>query len=135
MTEIKHILDTMFDDFVHRVHRCKQNPHVSKAVQSCCDYVDMHIYDKIELETLAGMVGYTKYYLTRKFKQELGVSIWDYINGRKVEQAKVLLTNPSYTIQDISDMLNYCTRSYFSEIFQAHTGMWPSDYRAVELKM
>lgn len=134
-TDMKYILDTMFDDFVHRVHKTKVNHNISKPVQVCCDYIDMHIYEKIDLETLAGVVGYTKYYLTRKFKSELDISIWDYINQRKVERAKILLSDPSKTIQDISDMLNYCSRSYFSEIFQQHTGFWPSDYRAIELKM
>lgn len=135
MTEQKHILDTMFHDFVLRVHKCKENAGISKPIQVCCDYIDIHIYEKIELETLAATVGYTKYYLTRKFKSELGVSIWDYVNKRKVEQAKILLTNPEYTIQEISDMLGYCSRSYFSEVFQTHTGSWPSDYRTDELKM
>jgi len=134
-TDTKHVLDAMFDDFVHRVHKTKVNANISKPVQICCDYIDMHIYEKIDLETLAGVVGYTKYYLTRKFKSELNISIWDYINQRKVERAKILLSDPSKTIQDISDMLNYCSRSYFSEIFQQHTGFWPSDYRAIELKM
>ena len=134
-TDTKHVLDAMFDDFVHRVHKTKVNANISKPVQVCCDYIDMHIYEKIDLETLAGVVGYTKYYLTRKFKSELNISIWDYINQRKVERAKILLSDPSKTIQDISDMLNYCSRSYFSEIFQQHTGFWPSDYRAIELKM
>ena len=134
-TDTKHVLDAMFDDFVHRVHKTKINHNVSKPIQICCDYIDMHIYEKIDLETLAGVVGYTKYYLTRKFKSELDISIWDYINQRKVERAKILLSDPSKTIQDISDMLNYCSRSYFSEIFQQHTGFWPSDYRAVVLKM
>lgn len=134
-TDTKHVLDAMFDDFVHRVHKTKVNSNISKPIQVCCDYIEMHIYEKIDLETLANVVGYTKYYLTRKFKTELDTSIWDYINQRKVERAKILLTDPSKTIQDISDMLNYCSRSYFSEIFQQHTGFWPSDYRAVVLKM
>lgn len=134
-TDMKHVLDAMFDDFVHRVHKIKSNTNISKPIQLCCDYIDMHICEKIELETLAGVVGYTKYYLTRKFKAELNTSIWDYINQRKVERAKIMLSDPNKTIQDISDTLNYCSRSYFSEIFQQHTGLWPSDYRAIELKM
>ena len=108
---------------------------IKKQSDLKCRRNKRNIYEKIDLETLAGVVGYTKYYLTRKFKSELGISIWDYINQRKVERAKILLSDPSKTIQDISDMLNYCSRSYFSEIFQQHTGFWPSDYRAIELKM
>jgi len=135
VTEIKNLTDTMFEDFIVRVHNCKKNSNISKPIQTCCDYIDLHIFEKIELETLANVVGYTKYYLTRKFKSELDMSIWDYINHRKVERAKVLLADPERTIQDISDLLCYCSRSYFSEVFQQHTGFWPSDYRAVELKM
>ena len=75
------------------------------------------------------VIGYTKYYLSRKFKQEMGVSIWDYINERKVEEAKLLLADPNLTIQDVADKLNYCSRSYFSEVFKNCTGQWPSAYR------
>ena len=133
--ERKHILDTMYADFINRVHKLKKRADISKPIQVCCDYIDMHIYDTIELEQLGKMIGYTKYYLSRKFKQEMGMSIWDYINERKVEEAKVLLADPAMTIQDVSDKLNYCSRSYFSEVFEAVTGMWPSNYRAIELKM
>ena len=133
--EKKHVLDSMFIDFVNRVHHIKARSNVSKPIRTCCDYIDLHIYEQISLEEMGKVVGYTKYYLSRKFKQEMGVSIWDYINECKVEQAKILLSDPTLTIQDVSDKLNYCSRSYFSEVFQSCTGMWPSNYRAIELKM
>ena len=131
----KHVLDSMFVDFVNRVHHIQARSNVSKPIRTCCDYIDLHIYEQISLEEMGKVVGYTKYYLSRKFKQEMGISIWDYINECKVEQAKILLSDPTLTIQDVSDKLNYCSRSYFSEVFQACTGMWPSNYRAIELKM
>jgi len=135
ITDRTHIMHTMFHDFVTRVHNCRLRSGISKPIQTCCDYIDMHLTGKLTLETLANVVGYTEYYLTRKFKKELDITIWDYINKAKVERAKSILANPTYTIQDISDMLNYCSRSYFSEVFQKHTGFSPSDYRKKELMM
>ena len=131
----KHLMDTMFIDFVNRVRHIKGRTDISKPIRTCCDYIQLHIYEQIKLEDIGKLVGYTKYYLSRKFKAEMGISIWDYINECKVEEAKSLLMDPTLTIQDVSDRLNYCSRSYFSEVFQSCTGMWPSNYRAIELKM
>ena len=129
LAEKKNILDKMFEDFVHRVHKLKQRQDISAPIRTCCDYISLHIYDPIELDQMGRVIGYTKYYLSRKFKQEMGVSIWDYINERKVEEAKLLLADPNLTIQDVADKLNYCSRSYFSEVFKNCTGQWPSAYR------
>ena len=50
-------------------------PHKSqsvRAIQKCCDYIEMHLEEKIRAKDLADWVGYTEYYLTRKFKDETG---------------------------------------------------------------
>lgn len=135
LAEKKHILDTMYADFVQRVHKLKQRKDLSAPIRTACDYIGLHLYETIELEQMGKVIGYTKYYLSRKFKQEMGVSIWDYINERKVDEAKRLLADPMMTIQDVSDKLNYCSRSYFSEVFKNCTGMWPSSYRTDILHM
>lgn len=135
VSDIPHIINTMYDDFIHRVKKCKEQKNISKPIQVCCDYIDMHLTDNISLSNLADVAGYTDYYLTRKFKKEMNISIWDYINRAKVERAKILLADEDMTIQDISDTLNYCSRSYFSETFLRHTGQSPTDYRRNELRM
>lgn len=135
VTDIASVLNTMYADFIRRVHKCRSNPNISKPIQACCDYIKMNASEKITLETLADIAGYTQYYLTRKFKKEIGISIWDFINEAKIERAKVLLLDPTLTIQDISNMLNYCSRSYFSEVFQKYVDCSPSEYRKNELMM
>lgn len=121
---------TMYEDFITAVHKCRTNPDVSKQVQSCCDYIELHTEEKFTIESLARRVGYTEYYLSRKFKVEMKVSINDYIKYAKVERAKMLLTTSTESIQEISDKLNFCSRSYFSEVFRSVTGISPVDFRA-----
>ena len=120
---------TMYGDFVHMVRKCRTNPAYSKQIQSCCDYIEEHVEEKISLEKLAKRVGYTTYYLSHKFKQETGGSINNYIKIAKIEYAKVLLATTQDSIQSISDRLCFSARSFFADEFKQITGVAPAAYR------
>lgn len=119
----------MYDDFIRRVHKCRTNPKLSRPVQQCVDYIEMHLDQKIRAADLAAVVGYTEYYLTHKFKAETGLCISDYIKFAKIERAKVLLKSTDQTVQEIAAALCFSTRNYFSRIFQEVTGQTPVEYR------
>ena len=68
VTEIVAINYTMYDDFIHRVHKHKLDTGKSSQIQECCDYIELHINKNIDVKALAARVGYADYYLTRKFK-------------------------------------------------------------------
>lgn len=130
IAEVNALSNTLLDDFIHRVHNHKyENNNCSKQITSCCDYIELHIKEKIEIEVLAKYTGYTNYYLTNKFKNETGYSINDYIKLRKIEYAKLLLTSTEQSIQEISASLSFCSQSFFGVTFNKLTGMSPSDYR------
>ena len=135
MSEIISENHTMYEDFINRVHKLKNSPTISKPIQSCCDYIDMHIQDKLSIQELALRVGYTEYYLTRKFKKEVGSSINDYIKTSKIKYAKILLASTQLSIQDISDELHFCSRSYFADTFRKMVGISPTDYRTENQKI
>lgn len=126
------IATIMYDDFVRRVHKCRTNPKLSKKVQKCCDYIEMHLEEKIQAQDLARLVGYTEYYITRKFKEETGNSISDYIKFAKIERSKVLLASTELNIQEIADQLGFSSRSYFSRVFNEIVGRTPVQYRAAK---
>lgn len=84
--------------------------------------------------SLCARAGDTEYYLSRKFKEEAGVSLNNYINIAKIERAKLLLTITGAGIQEISDRLHFCSRSYFSEAFRKFTGTSPAKYRSEHQK-
>lgn len=128
-TDAGAISHLMMDDFVHRVHNLHTNPNLSKPIRQCCDYIQMHAEDKIRIETLAEYTGYTDYYLSRKFKAEMNVSINDYIKTAKIERAKFLLTTTDISIQELSERLNFCSRSHFGEVFRKIAGCSPAEYR------
>lgn len=120
---------TMYKDFIQLVHKCRTNPNHSKYIQSCCDYIESHVCEKLSIDLLATRIGYTGYYLSRRFKEETGVSLNTYIKIVKIERAKMLLSTTQTSIQQISEELSFGTRSFFAETFKSIVGMTPAAYR------
>lgn len=130
--ELTSIAVPMYDDFVHRVHRCRKDPARSEAVQRCCDYIEMNLGEKLRAADLADLVGYSEYYITRKFKEETGFFINDYIKFARMERAKLLLQSTQMSILEIAGQLGFATRSYFSQAFRDVIGMTPTQFREKE---
>lgn len=127
-SELGSISSAMQEDYIRRVHQ-RRNTTASKPVQNCCDYISLHIEEDINIETLALREGYTAAYLRRKFIQEKGIAIKEYIQNLKLERAKQLLQTTKLSVQDISDRLNFCSHSYFTKAFRQAYGVAPTIYR------
>lgn len=119
----------MYDDFIHRVHKIRQVPGLSAPIAQCRDYIEMHPEEKIRAKDLAGLVGYTEYYLTHKFKEETGISVSDYVKKAKIDRAKILLRSTDLSIQELSDRFCFSSRNYFSRVFSETVGCTPMEYR------
>lgn len=126
---------TLMEDYVQRVQQEKAKNAISGQIKSICDYISMHIKDKLSITQLARQAGYTEYYFSHKFKNEIGCSVADYIKREKIRQAKLLLSGTKMSIQEISDELSFGSRSYFSSSFQKETGISPSEYREQNMKL
>ncbi len=130
ITDLMQLPLRMYDDFVRRVHKCRTNPSYSRPVQQCIDYIELHLTSHIRAADLAALVGYGEYYITRRFKQETGYSVNDYLKFARIERAKVLLTSADEPLQQIAGQLGFATRSYLSQCFKQVTGQTPAEYRA-----
>lgn len=118
----------MQDTFVTRVHQCKTGEQ-STAIQRCCNYIQLHLGEKLTVPMLAKKMGYSENYLTKKFKNEMGISLTQYITNLKIQKAKDLLVSGSESIQDICSQLGFGSQSYFGMVFHRETGMSPGAYR------
>ena len=128
--ELMTIPYTMYDDFIHRVHKRRNKPKFSPPIQKCVDHIEMHLRDRIRAADLAELAGYGEYYTTHKFREETGLSVNDYIKCAKVNRAKVLLQSTDQGIQEIAESLGFSSRSHFSQSFKQVAGCSPVEYRA-----
>lgn len=92
-------------------------------------YLDEHYSEKISLDFLADHFFISKYYLTRVFKQQFGVSISNYLMTRRVTKAKYMLRFTGEKIKAIGYECGLGEPHYFSRIFKQMEGMSPLEYR------
>ena len=118
---------------IQRVRKCRSNDR-SALSGACMEYVETHIFEKIRLDDMAQALGYSGYYLSKKFKKENGIALKDYINREKIEYAKRLLASPQASVVEISERLSFSSPSYFGLVFQEYTGMTPSKYQGSNAK-
>ena len=129
------LVQTFLDDYFEHIQQVRTATAISKPVQSCCDYITSHITEQFTIDFLAARAGYTEYYFSRKFKQEMGMSISEYIKQEKIKRAALLLSTTTLSIQDISNELAFNSRSYFSDSFQKVMKESPGEYRKKHLKI
>lgn len=129
VAEVIAIRARVLDEYVNRVSERKLNAGISQPIRDCCNYIQAHLMEKIELSEIAKSVGYTEYYLSRKFQKEMGVKLQIYIRDARLEYAKVWLVTTDRSIQEICDRLMFGTRSYFTRSFKEREGLTPAQYR------
>ena len=128
-TEIRNILRDAFETYSARVREVRSTPEISAPVRQACEYILANLTAPITFSAIASQVGYSEYYLSRKFNKEMGIKISDYINSERIKYATQLLKITDLPISEIAARLQYGNQSYFGRIFKQETGMTPAQYR------
>ena len=92
-------------------------------------YVDLNFTNKICVRDIAAHCFCSESYINHLFKKVSGKSISGYINERRLEKAKMLLSQTSLSIADTAEKTGYSETGYFSNMFKSRFGMTPSEYR------
>lgn len=127
--ELSSVCQAMFEDLVLRVNKHRTAPDVSPQIHRCREYIELHPEQELKLKGLSEYVGYSQYHLSRKFKQEMGVSIGTYIKYVRVERAKLLLMSTGMPVAQIGEALHFASPSHFAGSFREVTGMTPQQFR------
>lgn len=123
------ITHSVFEDYLFQVHNHQDQPSYSQAIHSCIDFIESHTEDTLNIDYLASQLGYSKYYLSKKFKLEVGVSVNTYIKKARINRACFLLVSTKMDIQEISDLLQFGNRNFFTKVFKEETGTNPAAFR------
>ncbi len=103
-----------------------------KTVMASIDYIESHLHKKLDLETVAKAVHYSKFHLHRMFTGTVGLTIHDYIQRRQLTEAAKLLVLSNRSILEIALSAGYESQQSFTDIFKAMYKKSPNQYRAEE---
>ncbi|MDR2919615.1 MAG: helix-turn-helix domain-containing protein [Tannerella sp.] len=93
------------------------------------ELLNLHSKEQHKVTFYAEKLCITPEYLTRILKSFSGKTTNNWIDNALMTEAKILLRDPQYTIQQISDMLNFSDQSSFGKFFKKNKGESPLMYR------
>ena len=68
-------------------------------------------------------------------KKELGRTFNDCLREVRIEMAKKLLKDPEIKVYEVAELVGYTDVKYFSRVFKRVTGVNPSDYARLNVKI
>lgn len=106
----------------------KQEEYIEKFIE-ICNYISAHCSDELNLEAVASMSGFSKFYFSRLFKQFTNVSFYKYVNQKRIEKAAEMLTEPNISITNVALSCGFESLSSFIRMFKIVKGCTPTEFR------
>ncbi len=103
----------------------------SSTLTSILVYIDQNFTDDITLDEIAKHFFITKSYLCRLFKNNLNLTVMEYILLKRLSHAKMLLKTTDHPISNIAYESGFSSASYFNHIFRKSENMTPKEYKHI----
>lgn len=105
-------------------------PKTGSLVKQTILNINLSYSQPITRDTLAQKLNASSDYLSRVFKKEMGMQLWDYVNAYKLSEAKNMLLETGRSIKDISLSTGFSDPAYFTRLFRQMYGLSPSAFRS-----
>lgn len=102
---------------------------VSKPLQAVIEYIHLNYYRNLTIDELAERAHLHPNYFIRVFNRHFGTSPIQYVNRKRIEEAKWLLTSTNLLLAEIGANVGIPDISYLSKLFKSSTGLSPTAYR------
>lgn len=110
-----------------------QTQHYNLLTIKIIKYLHSNLDKKITLDDIGALTFFSPIYCDAVFKRDIGKSIIDYLIDEKIERAKKLLIDDSYSLSQIASSVGFNDYNYFSRVFKARSGYSPSKYKKMML--
>ena len=92
-------------------------------------YIHENFKEKINIKDMCIEISCSKSTLITSFKRSYGITVNNYLNEVRLEEACKMLSQKSKSIGEIALAVGFSDQSYFSKVFSAKYGMPPSDFK------
>ena len=104
------------------------------AVSTLCEWIKCNYYHPFTLTEPAKYLGYQPSYLSRLFRESMGMSIITYTNRIRVEAAKNLLEVYNLPAKEVAYSCGFSDEKYFMKVFKAMVGCTPTEYKKMYIQ-
>jgi two-component system response regulator YesN len=126
-------ISTALNEFIELVYSSQDARKVTQ-ISPAINYIDAN-YDKpITLADIAKASHISVSRLAHVFKEQMGITLIDYLTSVRIERAKQLLLATEQSCTEICFQVGYNNQSYFTRTFKRLVGMTPRQFRAGNLR-
>ena len=131
--ERTHEFLSMYFNILSELKYNVKNKFKTRKFDNPIDYAKYFIqnnFDKeIHIDDLCKKVNFSKYYFIRLFKEETGLSPYQYLIKTRITYSKFMLEHTSHLIKDIAKMSGFNSELTFIHSFKKLENTTPSSYR------
>lgn len=99
------------------------------GIERAIDFMDKNFAGAVTLEEIAREAYMPRTYFCAVFKKLNGMTPWQYINIRRIDEALALLKHSDDTVLKIAVRCGFNNTANFNRIFKKITGLTPAEYR------
>lgn len=127
--EFLQFADDLIDFFVSVISERKQPTFSHQTVNKVILFINDEVESELSVEDIAKQFNVSTSHLSRIFRENVGITLVEYLNVRRVEESQYYLRHTNKTISDISQQYHFCNQSYFTRIFKKYTEVTPKQFR------
>jgi AraC-like DNA-binding protein len=101
----------------------------SIAVRKVLDYLETHLHEDLDRDSVAKIIGISPSRLSHLFKEEMGLPFSSMVQQMRLERACILLVTTQHNIAGVAADCGFCDQSHFTKVFSRRYGLAPLDYR------
>lgn len=102
-----------------------------EIVKKVIDYIEKNLEEELNLDTISKNIGYSKFYLNRIFTEYTGITMYKYLQNRRLTIAAQKLVKTDKPITQIAYEAGYDTQQSFSYAFKQIYLYPPKIYRNI----
>ena len=127
--EVYNVQNDMLRSYCRKMSDLSKNRVVSRHIVVAIDYIRSHIQENLTVESIADSLSLNSSYLSKLFKQEMGITLSRYIRDQKINVACNMLRHLDESSLTIANYLGFSSQSHFIQVFKKSTGLTPEEYR------
>jgi len=104
-------------------------PNSDMCIEHAIKKIERSVHHDVNLNAIGKETGLSYVQFLRRFKAFTGLTPSDYITALRLDKAKMLLSNTTLSINEISAACGFENEYYFSNFFKKHLNLSPTAYR------
>ena len=109
----------------------KTDKIIDERVSSVCMYLTENLIDSslCAIDRVASHVNLSRSRILHLFRQQMGVSIFQWRDEQRMIMARRLLRETALPVSSVAEKVGFEDQLYFSKVFRKYTGTSPTEYR------